>query len=105
MATHAGITTDEFAATVAGWLATARHPRFQRLYTQLVYQPMLELLAYLHANGFTSGSCHDNAEREYAYDRDSHIGRLDKALDAAPSAGWTVVSMKSDWKQVFPEIE
>ena len=45
---------------------------------------------------------HDDAEREYAYDRDSHIGRLDKALDAAPAAGWTVVSMKRDWNAVFP---
>ena len=46
---------------------------------------------------------HDDAEREYAYDRDSHVGRLDKALDAAPAAGWTVVSMKNDWRQIFPE--
>jgi hypothetical protein len=45
---------------------------------------------------------HDDAEREYAYDRDSHVGRLDKALDAAPAAGWTVVSMKNDWREVFP---
>jgi hypothetical protein len=44
---------------------------------------------------------HDDAEREYAYDRHSHVGRLDKALDAAPSAGWTVVSMKKDWAAVF----
>ena len=51
-ATHAGMTTDEFAKTVADWLATARHPRFKRPYTELVYQPMLELLAYLRANGF-----------------------------------------------------
>jgi phosphoserine phosphatase len=201
MATHAGTTTDEFAATVASWLATARHPRFDRRYTALVYQPMLELLTYLRANGFTTwivsgggiefvrpwtesvygvppeqviGSSietrfeihdgvpvlvrlpevdfiddkagkpvainkfigrrpiaafgnsdgdlqmlqwttfapgrrfglivhHDDAEREYAYDRDSHVGRLDKALDAAPSSGWTVVSMKNDWKAIFSE--
>jgi len=45
---------------------------------------------------------HDDATREYAYDRDSHIGRLDEALDAAPAAGWTVVSMKNDWREVFP---
>jgi phosphoserine phosphatase len=200
MATHAGMTTDEFAAVVSEWLKTARHPRLGRPYTELVYQPMLELLAYLRANGFKTyivsgggvefmrpwaeavygvppeqviGSSiktvfemrdgtpvlmrlpeidfiddkagkpvaihkfigrrpiaafgnsdgdlqmlqwvtaaagrrfglivrHDDAEREYAYDRDSSVGRLDKALDAAPAAGWTVVSMKSDWKQVFP---
>jgi len=52
MATHAGMTTDEFAKIVADWLATAKHPRFDRPYTELVYQPMLELLAYLRANGF-----------------------------------------------------
>jgi len=201
MATHAGMTTEEFAVIVTDWLKTARHPRFDRPYTELAYPPMLELLAYLRANGFktyivsgggiefmrpwteavygvppeqvigssiktqfeiregtpvlvrlpeidfiddkagkpvginafigrkpiaafgnsdgdlqmlqwtTSGPGrrfglivrHDDAEREYAYDRDSHVGRLDKALDAAPAAGWTVVSMKRDWKQVFPE--
>jgi phosphoglycolate phosphatase-like HAD superfamily hydrolase len=202
MATHAGVTTEEFAAEVTDWLATAQHPRFQRPYLRLVYQPMVELLEYLRANGFKTfivsgggvdfmrpwadgaygippeqvvGSSiktgfelrgggpvliklpevefvddkagkpvgihrfigrrpiaafgnsdgdlemlqwttigapgrrfglivhHDDAEREYAYDRDSHVGRLDKALDAAPAAGWTVVSMKNDWRVVFPE--
>lgn len=200
MATHAGTTTEEFAAIVSDWLKTARHSRLQRPYTELVYQPMLEVLTYLRANGFktyivsgggiefmrpwteavygvppeqvigssiktkfevrdgkpilvrlpeldfiddkagkpvgiqkfigrrpiaafgnsdgdlqmlqwtTSGPGrrfglivrHDDGEREYAYDRDSHIGRLDKALDAAPAAGWTVVSMRSDWKAMFP---
>jgi hypothetical protein len=52
MATHAGMTTQEFEKTVQDWLATARHPRFKRPYTELVYQPMLELLGYLRANGF-----------------------------------------------------
>ena len=51
-ASHAGITTDAFAATVSDWFAEARHPRFDRPYDQLVYQPMLELMAYLRANGF-----------------------------------------------------
>jgi hypothetical protein len=51
-ATHTGMTTDEFSAIVADWVATARHPKFQRPYTELVYQPMLELLAYLRARGF-----------------------------------------------------
>jgi hypothetical protein len=45
---------------------------------------------------------HTDADREYAYDRDTDFGRLDKALDAAPNAGWTVVDMKADWKQIFP---
>jgi phosphoglycolate phosphatase-like HAD superfamily hydrolase len=52
MATHAGMTTDEFAAIAKDWLATANHPTLRRPYTELVYQPMLELLAYLQANGF-----------------------------------------------------
>lgn len=52
MATHAGMTTTEFEAIVRDWIATARHPQTKRLYTDMVYQPMLELLAYLRANGF-----------------------------------------------------
>jgi phosphoserine phosphatase len=52
MVGHAGMTTDEFEVIVKDWLATAKHPRFKRPYTELVYQPMLELLAYLRANGF-----------------------------------------------------
>jgi phosphoglycolate phosphatase-like HAD superfamily hydrolase len=199
MVTHAGMTTDEFAKIVSDWLATARHPRFNRPYTELVYQPMLELLAYLRVNGFKTfivsgggiefmrpwservygippgqiiGSSiktwfemrdgrptlfrlpainfiddkagkpvginehigqrpiaafgnsdgdlemlqwttmtggmrlglivhHTDAEREYAYDRQSHFGKLDKALDAAALNKWSVVDMKKDWKRVF----
>ena len=199
MATHAGMTTEEFAQTVKEWIATARHPKTGRLYTEMVYQPMLELLAYLQANGFktfivsgggiefmrpwtekvygippeqvigssiktkfevrngkpvlvrlpeinfiddkegkplainqhigrrpiaafgnsdgdlqmlqwtTAGSGarfallvhHTDAEREWAYDRTSSIGRLDKALDEAQANGWTVVDMKNDWKTIF----
>jgi phosphoserine phosphatase len=200
LATHAGMTTDEFAKIVSDWLATARHPRFKRPYTELVYQPMLELLSYLRANGFktfiasgggiefmrpwtdriygvppeqvigssiktrfemkdgsptlfrlsdinfiddktgkpiginehigrrpiaafgnsdgdlemlqwtTLGASgvrfglivhHTDAEREYAYDRQSHFGKLDRALDAAALNRWTVVDMKNDWKRVF----
>ncbi|MGY3534682.1 HAD family hydrolase [Bradyrhizobium sp. USDA 4452] len=202
-ATHAGMTTDAFAASVHDWLATARHPRFDRPYDSLVYQPMLELLAYLRANGFKTfvvsgggvefmrpwmervygippeqvvGSSgvvkfqigadgkpalikeakvefiddgpgkpvginrfigrrpifafgnsdgdlqmlqwtaagpgarfagivhHTDEVREYAYDRQSKIGKLDKALDAAAAGGWTVVDMKQDWKEVFPPL-
>jgi len=199
MATHAGMTTDAFEQTVKEWMATARHPVTRRPYTEMVYQPMLELLGYLRANGFktyiTSGGGvefmrpwtekvygippeqvigssirtkyevrdgkpelvrlpeidfiddkagkpvgihkfigkrpiaafgnsdgdfqmlewvtsalgprlglivrHDDAEREFAYDRKSHIGRLDRALDEAGPRGWTVVSMKDDWKVIF----
>jgi len=198
--THSGMTSEEFAKIVSDWLAVARHPRFQRPYTELVYQPMLELLAYLRANGFKTfivsgggiefmrpwtekiygippeqvvGSSiktrfemrdgrptlfrlpeinfiddkvgkpvginqhigrrpiaafgnsdgdlemlqyttlsggprfglivhHTDAEREYAYDRESHFGKLDKALNVAADNKWTVVDMKNDWKRVFP---
>ncbi|MGM4892030.1 HAD family hydrolase [Tardiphaga sp. 839_C3_N1_4] len=200
-AAHSGMTTDEFSNSVVEWIATARHPRFGRPYTQLVYQPMLELLAYLRANGFKTfvvsgggvefmrpwmekvygippeqviGSSgvvkfemgadgkpslrktpkiefvddnqgkpvginrfigrrpifafgnsdgdlqmlqwtaagkgarfmgivhHTDAEREYAYDRQSKVGKLDKALDEGIAKGWTVVNMKQDWKTIFP---
>jgi phosphoglycolate phosphatase-like HAD superfamily hydrolase len=200
MATHAGTTTEEFEQVVKGWIASAKHPRFNRPYTECVYQPMLELLVYLRANGFktyivsgggiefmrpwvervygippeqvvgstikvkyelrdgrpvlarlpeinfiddkagkpvgihyhigrrpiaafgnsdgdfqmlewtTGGSGprlglivhHDDAEREWAYDRKSSIGKLDRGLDEAPKRGWVVVSMKRDWKFIFP---
>jgi hypothetical protein len=198
-ATHAGMTTAEFERIVRDWLATAKHPRFDRPYTEMVYQPMLELLAYLRASGFKTfvvsgggiefmrpwtegvygippeqvvGSSiktkyelrdgnpvlvrlpavdfiddkdgkpkginahigrrpilafgnsdgdiemlqyttigrspslgllvhHDDAEREYAYDRDTHVGRLDKGLDEAEKRGWIVVSMRDDWNSIF----
>jgi phosphoserine phosphatase len=200
MVSHAGMTTDEFHAIAKDWLETARHPRFQLRYDELVFQPMLELLAYLRANGFktyiTSGGgieflrvfaeevygippeqvigssvktkfelrdgkpvivrlpeidfiddkegkpiainshigrrpiasfgnsdgdlqmlqwtaagdgarfCllvhHTDADREWAYDRDSHVGRLDQALDEAKRRGWTIVDMKQDWKTIYP---
>jgi phosphoserine phosphatase len=199
-ASHAGMTTDEFARIVRDWLATARHPRFNRPYTDLVYLPMQELLAYLRANGFktyivsgggvefmrpwtekvygvppeqvvgstikvkyevregepvlmrlgevefvddkagkpegihrsigrrpiaafgnsdgdyemlrwtTSGTGarlglivhHTDAVREWAYDRQSSVGRLGKALDDAFNRGWIVMDMKKDWKRIYP---
>src|SRR5262245_21764415 len=202
-ATHAGITTTEFEQIVKDWLARATHPKFKRPYTDLAYQPMVELLCYLRANGFktfivsTGGvefmralaekvhgippqqvigsslkeklefrdgipilvklpavdfiddkdskpvgihkfigrrpiaafgnsdgdlemlewTCagsgarfcvyihHTDAEREWAYDRQSHIGRLDKGLDEAKARGWTVVDMKRDWKRIFGFVE
>src|SRR5690349_5245178 len=52
MAAHSGMTTEEFEQTVKDWITTARHPKTGKLYTEMVYQPMLELLAYLRANGF-----------------------------------------------------
>jgi phosphoglycolate phosphatase-like HAD superfamily hydrolase len=199
-ASHAGMTTEEFERIVAGWLRSARHPKFKRPFTDLVYQPMLELLRYLRANGFktyivsgggvefmrvfaeqaygippeqvigSSGkqkfelrdgkpvlvklpaldflddkegkpvniqkiigrrpraafgnsdgdlamlqwTCagpgarfclyvhHTDGEREWAYDRASSIGRLDRGLDEARAKGWTVADMKRDWKVIFP---
>jgi hypothetical protein len=200
MATHAGTTPEEFRRILRDWLATARHPKFKRPYTDLVFQPMLEVLAYLRANGFktyivsgggiefvrawseeaygvppeqvigssirtkyevrdgvpslvrlpevnfiddkagkpvgilqhvgrrpiaafgnsdgdfqmlewtTAGTGarlgllvhHTDGEREYAYDRKSSFGHLEKGLDEAGSRGWLVVDMKRDWKRVFP---
>lgn len=199
-ATHAGLTTEEFRQAVLDWLATARHPRFKRPYTDLVYQPMLELLALLRANQFKTyivsgggiefmrpwtervygippeqvvGSSgvtryelranrpvllkepkvqfiddgpgkaeginqyigrrpvlafgnsdgdqqmlewtaagsgarfmgvvhHTDAMREYAYDRQSPVGRLDTAWNEAVRRKWTVVDMKNDWKVIYP---
>ena len=199
IATQSGLTTEEYEKSVMDWIATARHPQTGRLYAGMVYQPMLELLAYLRANGFktfivsgggidfmrpwsenvygippeqvvgsslkakfelrngkpvlvslpeidlindnigkpvgiqshigrrpiasfgnsdgdmqmmqwtAAGSgprfClfvhHTDAEREWAYDRKSADGRFDKALDEANAKGWTVVSMKDDWKIIY----
>jgi phosphoserine phosphatase len=198
--THAGMTSDEFTSIVSEWIKTARHPKFDKPYTSIIFQPMLELIDYLKDNGFkvfivsgggiefmrpwaeavygippenvigssittkyevrdgtpvimrlpevdfiddkegkpigihkfigrrptaafgnsdgdfqmlewtTSGPGkrfglivhHDDADREYAYDRESHVGMLAKGLDEAPKRGWTVVSMKSDWATIFP---
>jgi phosphoglycolate phosphatase-like HAD superfamily hydrolase len=200
MATHSGMTAAEFDQEVSDWLAATKQSRFNRLYTELVYQPQIELLAYLRANGFktfivsgggmafmrpvseriygippeqvvgssvvaefqvrdgkpalvrmpkidfindkagkpvgiyqhigrrpilafgnsdsdmqmieytTAGEGrrlglfvhHTDADREYAYDRNSHVGTLDEALDQADANGWIIVDMKKDWKTVFP---
>ena len=200
MATHAGMTSEEFEKVVRDWITTAKHPKMGRLYTEMVYQPMIELLSCLRANGFetfivsgggiefmrpwservygippgqvvgssiktkfelrdgrpvlvrlpeinfvddgpgkpvgiqthigrrpiaafgnsdgdlqmlqwTAGGSgarfclyvhHTDPVREWAYDRTSGIGRLDKGLDEARMRGWTVVDMKVDWKRVFP---
>ncbi|WP_417881547.1 HAD family hydrolase [Xanthomarina gelatinilytica] len=200
MATHAGITTDEFELLVKNWLETAQHPRFNKPYNQLIYQPMLELLDYLRTNDFktfivsgggiefmrpwveeaygipkdqvvgssiateydynngapvirrlskidfiddkagkpvginkfigrkpvfASGNSdgdlqmmqwtdsnpyksfqlylhHTDADREWAYDRESHIGQFNKGLDEALEKGWTIIDMKNDWKTIYP---
>jgi phosphoserine phosphatase len=200
MATHAGTTTEEFEKIVTDWITTAKHPKTGRLFTEMVFQPMLEVLSYLRANGFKTfivsgggiefmrpwaervygippeqiiGSSiktkfemrdgqpvlvrlpeinfiddkagkpvgiqmhigrrpiaafgnsdgdlqmlqwtaagkgsrfclyvhHTDAKREFAYDRKSSIGRLDKGLDEAQAKGWTVVDMKNDWKIIYP---
>lgn len=197
---NSGMTVDEYDRTIRTWLESARHPKFNRPYTDLVYQPQLELLNYLRANGFkvyiVSGGTrefmrpwservygippeqvvgstqavkfevrngqpalvrgptmefiddgpnkpvgiyhqigrrpilavgnsdgdlemlqytmagagqrlavlvhHDDAAREFAYDRQSSVGKLDKALDEATTRGWTVISMKQDWARIYP---
>ncbi len=203
MATHAGMTTEEFEQITSDWINTARHPETGRLYSEMVYQPMLEVLQYLRENGFktwivsgggiefmrpwsqrvygippeqvvgssikvkyeirdsqpslirlpeidfiddkagkpvaihrfigrrplmafgnsdgdlemlqwaTSGQRpgfalivhHTDAAREAAYDRDSSVGRLDKALNEAKAKGWTVMDMKRDWKAIYPKAD
>jgi phosphoserine phosphatase len=201
MATHSGMSAAEFDKDVSDWLGINKQPKFKRLYTECIYQPQLELLKYLRANGFKTfivsgggiafmrtfsekaygipteqvvGSSvvaefqdkdgkpalvrqpkidfindkagkpvgiyqhigrrpilafgnsdsdmqmieytiagkgrrlglfvhHTDEEREYAYDRKSHVGTLDKALDRAAAEGWIIVDMKKDWKQIFPK--
>lgn len=200
MASHAGQTTEEFHRVVQDWISTARHPKTGRLYTEMVYQPMLELLAHLRSQGFktfivsgggiefvrpwaervygippeqvigssvrtryevrngqpvilrlpevnfiddkagkpvgiqqhigrrpvlafgnsdgdfemlewtTAGAGprlaaivhHDDAAREFAYDRDSHVGKLRRGLDEGPQRGWLILSIKNDWNAVYP---
>jgi phosphoglycolate phosphatase-like HAD superfamily hydrolase len=205
MVAHANMTAENFATSVSDWVATAKHPTTGKKYTEMVYQPMLELLDYLRANGFKTfivsgggidfmrvfsekvygippeqvvGSSidakfelidgiptitkessglfiddkagkpvgiyqhigrrpifaagnsdgdiqmlqyttipegdsdksarfglivhHTDAEREWAYDRASHIGTLNKGLDEAATRGWTLVDMKNDWKAIYP---
>ena len=99
MATHADMTTQEFERIVTDWIATARHPETKRPYTEMIYQPMHELLACdLQMLQWTTAGegprfglivHHTDAEREWAYDRQSSIGHLDKALDEAAQRGWT----------------
>ncbi len=203
-ATHSGVRPETFRKLASDWLATARHPRFNRPYTELVYQPMLEVLRHFRANGYktfiVSGGTvefirafaeraygippeqvvgttldakyrfekdvanleilpavallddgpgkavgihrhigglpiaafgnsdgdlamletttqsphsgqyprlaafvwHTDAVREYAYDRSTSVGRLDKGLDFAPKFGWTLIDMKRDWKVIYP---
>lgn len=199
-ATHANMTAEEFQSNVRDWLNTAKHPKTGQPYNKMVYQPMLELLDYLRANGFktfivsgggvdfmrvfaeqtygippdqvvgssikakyevrdgkpviiklpeinlvddkegkpvgihqyigqrpifaagnsdgdyqmmewtTAGDGprfglllhHTDGDREWAYDRKSHIGQLNKGLDDAGEKGWTVIDMKNDWKVIFP---
>ena len=83
MATHAGMTTEEFEKVVKDWLATAKHPKFKRPYTECVYQPMLEVLAYLRANGFKTFIVSGGG------------------MAQAKQKGWTVISMKDDWNRIF----
>jgi phosphoserine phosphatase len=201
MATHAGMTTEEFERSVSDWMGKAKHPKTGRLFTEMVYTPMLEMLSYLRSKGFKTyivsgggiefmrpwsekvygvppeqviGSSiktrfeirdgkpvlvrlpelnfvddkagkpvaihlhigrrpimafgnsdgdlemlqwttandrpnlavlvrHTDADREYQYDRESHVGRLDQALDVAQKLGWVVIDMKQDWNRIYPD--
>ena len=201
MPSHSGMTTEEFATSVRKWIDTAKHPKTGKLIKEMVYQPMLEVLTTLRANGFKTyivsgggidfmrvfaeevygippeqiiGSSvevkfemrdnvpvlvkqpkvgfiddkegkpigihthigkrpiaafgnsdgdlqmlqwtaagegkslcvyihHTDADREWAYDRDSHIGKFDKGLDEAKAKGWVLVDMKNEWKTIFPK--
>ena len=138
---HTGMTAARYAEDAGKWLRTTRHEKFKRPYVECVYQPQLELLAYLRAHGFktfivsgggmafmrpilafgnsdgdiqmieyTTGAKgrrlglflhHTDGEREFAYDRKTYVGTLDKALDQAEANGWIIVDMKNDWKRVF----
>lgn len=102
MATHSGMTTDAFEKSVTDWLATAKHPKTGKPFTEMVYQPMLEWAT--SGKGARLGMIihHTDAEREFAYDRESHVGKLDKGLDEAKDKGWVVMDMKSDWKVIYP---
>jgi phosphoserine phosphatase len=99
MATHAGMTTAEFEKIVKDWIATARHPETKRLYTEMVYKPMLELLAFLRAHDFKTFIVSGGGiefMRPWAGTK--------KALNEARAKGWTVVDMKRAWKVVFPTL-
>ena len=63
---------------------------------------MLQWTAASDGPSFVGIVRHTDSEREWAYDRDSHIGRLDAALDEAEQRGWTVVDMRQDWKTIYP---
>jgi len=85
-ATLTGMTVDDFNAEVAKWIATAKDGRWKRPYTELTYQPMQEVLSYLRANGLP----------------DTKVGTFTQELfDEAKKDGWTVISMKNDWKRIF----
>ncbi len=126
--THAGMSTEAFQSLVKNWLAKTKAPRFDRPYTDLVYQPMLEVMRYLREKGFRtyivtgggqefvrvyseqvvgSSIAHD-AKHEYAYGPagrlpHTHVGTFSNALmSQAKRSGWIVISMKHDWNRIFP---
>jgi hypothetical protein len=103
IATHTGMTTENFEQVVKNWFGTARHPRLNRSFTELIYQPqMMQWTASGPGKRMMLDLHHTDSVREWAYDRESPVGRLDKGLDEAIEKGWTVISMKDDWKVVYP---
>jgi hypothetical protein len=111
MATHAGMTTEKFEKIVRDWIATAKHPVTKQLYTEMVYQPMLELLAYLRAKDFktfiVSGGgiefMRPWTEKVYGILLEQVVGSSIKTkFEMQDGKGWTVVDMKQDWKVIYP---
>lgn len=95
------MTTDDFAKTVADWLAVGRHPILAFGNSDGDLQ-MLQWTAAGSGARLMGLVHHTDAEREWAYDRDSRVGRLDRALDESSRRGWVVVDIKRDWKVIYP---
>ena len=100
------MTTEEFELIVKDWMKTARHPRFNRPYTELIYRPMLELMDYLRACAFkvyivSGGGVEFIRPWAPAVCGASLWGRLDHALTEALARGWTIIDMRDSWKRLY----
>ena len=113
MATHSGMTTDEYEKTVREWIATAKHPKTGRLYTEMVYVPMLELLRYLRVHGFKTYIVSAGGvefmrpwtEMVYGIPPEQVFGSMIKTkYEKRNGNPMLVVDMKDDWKRIFPVV-